>query len=382
MASVSLVHVEKSYSNGFHAVKNFNLDIRDGEFMIFVGPSGCGKSTTLRMIAGLEEISAGELWIDGVLSNFLEPGERELSMVFQNYALYPYMTVYENMAFGLRVHKMEQTEVDKRVREVASLLQIEHLLERRPAALSGGQKQRVAIGSVLVRKPKLFLMDEPLSNLDAKLRGQMRVELAKIHRQFGATIIYVTHDQVEAMTLGERIVVMKEGEIQQVAAPAELYNNPVNQFVAGFIGSPSMNFIPVSLIPAADGNPCLDFAGTQLEISKTLGRNLQDRGYLGKRLVLGIRPEDFDTEGSETCRFLMEIMVREGLGSEVLIHGVTAGEKICARMKPDFQKRSGERIWLYPDMSRVKLFDEATGENLVYTKMGGEETWSRRRNFS
>ena len=275
MANVSLVDVDKSYSNGFHAVKKFNLEIQDGEFVIFVGPSGCGKSTTLRMIAGLEEISSGELWIDGVLSNYLEPGERGLSMVFQNYALYPYMTVYENMAFGLRVHKMEKAEIDKRVREAAALLQIDHLLDQRPAALSGGQKQRVAIGSVLVRKPKLFLMDEPLSNLDAKLRGQMRVELAKIHHQFGATIIYVTHDQVEAMTLGDRIVVMNEGEIQQVAAPAELYNNPINQFVAGFIGSPSMNMIPVTLVPNEEGNPCLDFAGTKLEISRMLGRKLQ-----------------------------------------------------------------------------------------------------------
>ncbi len=379
MANVSLVDVDKSYSNGFHAVKKFNLEIQDGEFVIFVGPSGCGKSTTLRMIAGLEEISSGELWIDGVLSNYLEPGERGLSMVFQNYALYPYMTVYENMAFGLRVHKMEKAEIDKRVREAAALLQIDHLLDRRPAALSGGQKQRVAIGSVLVRKPKLFLMDEPLSNLDAKLRGQMRVELAKIHHQFGATIIYVTHDQVEAMTLGDRIVVMNEGEIQQVAAPAELYNNPVNQFVAGFIGSPSMNMIPVTLAPNEEGNPCLDFAGTKLEISRMLGRKLQEKGYLGKHLVMGIRPEDLGTHGNENCRFPMEIMVREGLGAEVLIHGEAEGEKICAKMEPDFAGQAGEKIWLYPDMSRMKLFDEATGENLLYIRTKGEETWNGKR---
>lgn len=379
MANVSLVDVDKSYSNGFHAVKKFNLEIQDGEFVIFVGPSGCGKSTTLRMIAGLEEISSGELWIDGVLSNYLEPGERGLSMVFQNYALYPYMTVYENMAFGLRVHKMEKAEIDKRVREAAALLQIDHLLDRKPAALSGGQKQRVAIGSVLVRKPKLFLMDEPLSNLDAKLRGQMRVELAKIHHQFGATIIYVTHDQVEAMTLGDRIVVMNEGEIQQVAAPAELYNNPINQFVAGFIGSPSMNMIPVTLVPDEEGNLCLESAGTKLEISRMLGRKLQEKGYLGKQLIMGIRPEDLRTTGNENCRLPMEIMVREGLGAEVLIHGEAVEEKICAKMEPDFAGQPGEKIWLYPDMSRVKLFDKATGENLLYIRTEGDKTWNGKR---
>ena len=243
MANLALRNVCKSYPNGFHAVKDFNLDIRDGEFIIFVGPSGCGKSTTLRMIAGLEDITSGELWIDDQLVNFLEPKNRDLSMVFQNYALYPHMSVYDNMAFSLKIRKMDKKEISRRVHEAARLLEIEHLLDRKPGALSGGQKQRVAIGSVIVRQPKAYLMDEPLSNLDAKLRTQMRVELSRIHSRLNATIIYVTHDQVEAMTLGTRIVVMKAGVIQQVAAPSDLYQNPVHQFVAGFIGSPAINFI-------------------------------------------------------------------------------------------------------------------------------------------
>ncbi|MDO5406266.1 MAG: sn-glycerol-3-phosphate ABC transporter ATP-binding protein UgpC [Eubacteriales bacterium] len=365
MANVSLVSVNKSYSNGFQAVKDFNLEIRDGEFIIFVGPSGCGKSTTLRMVAGLEDISSGELWIDNQLANFLEPGERGLSMVFQNYALYPYMSVYENMAFGLRVNHLEKAEIDKRVREAAELLQISHLLDRKPNALSGGQKQRVAIGSVLVRKPKLFLMDEPLSNLDAKLRTQMRVELAKIHRQFGATIIYVTHDQVEAMTLGDRIVVMKEGVIQQVASPNELYNNPVNQFVAGFIGSPAMNFLKV-LVTREGEQAILKCGEYRLAISKILERRLQEKGYLGKELMLGIRPEDLHEDGSETCRLQMNVMVREGLGAEVLLHGEIIGEPVCAKMPPSCQVQNHEKIWLYPDMSKVKLFDLETEENILY----------------
>ncbi len=262
MASLSLVNVCKTYKNGFEAVKNVNLDIRDREFLILVGPSGCGKSTTLRMIAGLEDISSGQLWIDGQLVNMLEPKNRDLSMVFQNYALYPHMTVYQNMAFGLKVRKTPKEEIDRRVRQAAKILDIAHLLDRKPHALSGGQKQRVAIGSVIVRKPKAYLMDEPLSNLDAKLRSQMRVELSKLHRELGATVIYVTHDQVEAMTLGTRIVVMKSGKIQQVATPGDLYQNPVNKFVAGFIGSPAMNFLPV-WVERRDERVCLEFRQQQ-----------------------------------------------------------------------------------------------------------------------
>lgn len=365
MANVSLVDVEKTYSNGFQAVKKLNLDIKDGEFIIFVGPSGCGKSTTLRMIAGLEDISSGELWIDDQLANFLEPGERGLSMVFQNYALYPHMNVYENMAFGLRAHKVDKKEIHRRVEEAAKMLQITHLLKRNPSALSGGQKQRVAIGSVLVRKPKLFLMDEPLSNLDAKLRTQMRVELSRLHKQLGATVVYVTHDQVEAMTLGDRIVVMNGGEVQQVASPHELYTNPVNQFVAGFIGSPSMNFLTVQAT-RKEGKTILRTGEGDLELSDILGRKLQQNGYLGKDLVLGIRPEDLHESGDLRCRLPMEVMVREGLGAEVLLHGEIAGAAVCAKCPPSCQRQSKDQIWLYPDMDKIKLFDTATGENLLY----------------
>lgn len=367
MANVVLAEIGKSYKNGFHAVKDFNLEIQDGEFIIFVGPSGCGKSTTLRMIAGLEDITSGELWIDGRLVNFVEPRERGLSMVFQNYALYPYMSVYENMAFSLRCAKLGKQEIDMRVKEAAKLLEIDHLLDRKPGALSGGQKQRVAIGSVLVRKPKLFLMDEPLSNLDAKLRTQMRVELAKLHKQLGATIIYVTHDQVEAMTLGTRIVVMKEGVIQQVAAPNELYNNPVNQFVAGFIGSPAMNFLPVE-VTAHEGRLVLESGENRLALSQILERRLRDKGYAGRKMMLGIRPEDLHEEGAADCRMEMEIGVREGLGAEVLLHGEIAGEPVCAKMPPSTQAKQGEKIWLYPDLSRAKLFDCDTEENVLYVE--------------
>lgn len=379
MANVSLVNVEKTYSNGFQAVKRFNLDIRDGEFIIFVGPSGCGKSTTMRMIAGLEEISSGELWIDGQLANFLEPGQRQLSMVFQNYALYPYMSVYENMAFGLRVHKVDKAEIDRKVKETARLLQIDHLLSRKPAALSGGQKQRVAIGSVLVREPKLLLMDEPLSNLDAKLRSQMRVELAKIHERFSSTIVYVTHDQVEAMTLADRIVVMKEGEIQQIASPNEIYNNPVNQFVAGFIGSPSMNFLPARS-GVENGIFFLQVGENRLPISDLLAKRIKDQGGFGKELVLGIRPEDLhlaenDREADEAARrngkIQMKVLVREELGAEVLLHGEIEGENACVKLDPSCETKPGETIALCPDMSKMKLFDAQTGENLLYLKLKG-----------
>ena len=243
MASLSLRHVTKAYPNGFVAVKDFNLEIADKEFIIFVGPSGCGKSTTLRMIAGLEDISSGELYIDGKLVNDVEPKDRDIAMVFQNYALYPHMTVYDNMAFGLKLRKTPKDEIDKLVQEAARILDLSHLLDRKPKALSGGQRQRVAMGRAIVRNPKVFLMDEPLSNLDAKLRGQMRIEISKLHQRLQATIIYVTHDQTEAMTLGTRIVVMKDGVVQQVDSPQNLYDKPCNKFVAGFIGAPQMNLI-------------------------------------------------------------------------------------------------------------------------------------------
>lgn len=243
MSEIALRNVCKQFDSEHYGVKDFNLDIHDKEFVIFVGPSGCGKSTTLRLIAGLEEITDGELWIDGKLCNYLEPKERDMSMVFQNYALYPNMTVYGNIAYSLKIRKVPKKEIDQKVRQVAKILEIDSLLDRKPVALSGGQKQRVAIGAAIIRQPKAFLMDEPLSNLDAKLRAQMRVELQKLHKELDTTIIYVTHDQTEAMTLGTKIVVMRDGLIQQVDTPQSIYDNPINKFVAGFVGSPSMNFI-------------------------------------------------------------------------------------------------------------------------------------------
>ena len=378
MADISLVNVCKTYKGGQNAVKDFNLDIRDRELIIFVGPSGCGKSTTLRMIAGLEDISSGELWMDDFLMNMVEPKNRNLSMVFQNYALYPHMTVYENMAFGLRVRRIPSGEIDARVREAARILEISHLLDRRPAALSGGQKQRVAIGSVIVRKPKAYLMDEPLSNLDAKLRAQMRVEIAKLHKQLNATIIYVTHDQVEAMTLGTRIVVMNRGMIQQVAPPAELYRNPVNKFVAGFIGSPTMNFLDVDVLEE-DGTVWLLGQGWRLPLEGYQARKLKDKGYTGKRITLGIRPEDLHQEecsgkngssglnGNGSGWIGAYISVREMLGSEVLLHGNTGDMgQLSARMPASCRVKPGEFLRLYVDMPQIKLFDIQTEENILF----------------
>lgn len=378
MADISLVNVCKTYKGGQNAVKDFNLDIKDRELIIFVGPSGCGKSTTLRMIAGLEDISSGELWMDDCLMNMVEPKNRNLSMVFQNYALYPHMTVYENMAFGLRVRRIPSGEIDARVREAARILEISHLLDRRPAALSGGQKQRVAIGSVIVRKPKAYLMDEPLSNLDAKLRAQMRVEIAKLHKQLNATIIYVTHDQVEAMTLGTRIVVMNRGMIQQVAPPAELYRNPVNIFVAGFIGSPTMNFLDVDVLEE-DGTVWLLGQGWRLPLEGYQASKLKDKGYTGKRITLGIRPEDLHQEecsgkngssglnGNGSGWIGAYISVREMLGSEVLLHGNTGDTgQLSARMPASCRVKPGEFLRLYVDMPQIKLFDIQTEENILF----------------
>ena len=291
MASLSLQGIQKIYPNGFHAVKDFNLEIADKEFIIFVGPSGCGKSTTLRMIAGLEDISGGTFKIDGKVMNDVEPKDRDIAMVFQNYALYPHMTVYDNMAFGLKLRKVPKDEIDKKVREAAKILDLEKLLDRKPKALSGGHRQRVAMGRAIVRNPKVFLMDEPLSNLDAKLRVQMRIEISKLHENLGATIIYVTHDQTEAMTLGTRIVVMKDGVVQQVDTPQALYNTPCNLFVAGFIGSPQMNFMDAKC--TIKGNDVTLTVGKHvLKVPASKKQALIDGGYDGKTVVLGIRPED------------------------------------------------------------------------------------------
>ena len=289
MGTLSFKNINKVYPNGFHAVKDFNLEVADKEFIIFVGPSGCGKTTTLRMVAGLEEISSGELSIDGRVINDVEPKDRDIAMVFQNYALYPHMTVYDNMAFGLKLRKVPKAEIDKMVHEAAKILDLEPLLDRKPKALSGGQRQRVAMGRAIVRNPQVFLMDEPLSNLDAKLRGQMRIELSKLHQRLGTTIIYVTHDQVEAMTLGTRIVVMNAGIVQQVDTPQALYDTPNNLFVAGFIGSPQMNFLD-AVVSVEGDNAVLDLGESKITLSGDKAKKLIDGGYDGKTVVMGIRP--------------------------------------------------------------------------------------------
>lgn len=375
MSEIALRNVCKQFDSEHYGVKDFNLDIHDKEFVIFVGPSGCGKSTTLRIIAGLEEITDGELWIDGEFSNYLEPKERGMSMVFQNYALYPNMTVYGNMAYALKIRKLPKDEIDRKVREVAKILEIEQLLDRKPAALSGGQKQRVAIGSAIIRKPKAFLMDEPLSNLDAKLRAQMRVELVKLHKQLDTTIIYVTHDQTEAMTLGTKIVVMKDGLIQQVGAPQNIYDNPVNLFVAGFLGSPSMNFFRCT-VKAEENNRTallLDDAKTvkKVYLDGTRGKQIADR-YNGRHVILGIRPEDI-YELAEAKKLGIEnesvdvdepVVNREMLGAEVILYFDEQGKTLAVRLSPENQTQVGEKVSLYFDMEKAHVFDPETEENI------------------
>ena len=375
MSEIALRNVCKQFDSEHYGVKDFNLDIHDKEFVSFVGPSGCGKSTTLRIIAGLEEITDGELWIDGELSNYLEPKERGMSMVFQNYALYPNMTVYGNMAYALKIRKLPKDEIDRKVHEVAKILEIDQLLDRRPAALSGGQKQRVAIGSAIIRKPKAFLMDEPLSNLDAKLRAQMRVELVKLHKQLDTTIIYVTHDQTEAMTLGTKIVVMKDGLIQQVGAPQSIYDNPVNLFVAGFLGSPSMNFFRCT-VKAEENNRTallLDDAKTvkKVYLDGTRGKQIADR-YNGRHVILGIRPEDI-YELDEAKKLGIEnesvdvdepVVNREMLGAEVILYFDEQGKTLAVRLSPENQTQVGEKVSLYFDMEKAHVFDPETEENI------------------
>lgn len=375
MSEIALRNVCKQFDSEHYGVKDFNLDIHDKEFVIFVGPSGCGKSTTLRIIAGLEEITDGELWIDGEFSNYLEPKERGMSMVFQNYALYPNMTVYGNMAYALKIRKLPKDEIDRKVHEVAKILEIEQLLDRKPAALSGGQKQRVAIGSAIIRKPKAFLMDEPLSNLDAKLRAQMRVELVKLHKQLDTTIIYVTHDQTEAMTLGTKIVVMKDGLIQQVGAPQSIYDNPVNLFVAGFLGSPSMNFFRCT-VKAEENNRTallLDDAKTvkKVYLDGTRGKQIADR-YNGRHVILGIRPEDI-YELAEAKKLGIEnksvdvdepVVNHEMLGAEVILYFDEQGKTLAVRLSPENQTQVGEKVSLYFDMEKAHVFDPETEENI------------------
>ena len=364
MASLSLKGIQKIYPNGFHAVKDFNLDIEDKEFIIFVGPSGCGKSTTLRMIAGLEDISGGTLEIDGKVMNDVEPKDRDIAMVFQNYALYPHMTVYDNMAFGLKLRKVPKDEIDRKVKEAARILDLEKLLDRKPKALSGGQRQRVAMGRAIVRNPKVFLMDEPLSNLDAKLRVQMRIEISKIHQRLGATIIYVTHDQTEAMTLGTRIVVMKDGVVQQVDTPQHLYEQPGNLFVAGFMGSPQMNFLDAQI--AEKGGDLIAKVGEyDIVIPAAKAKVLKDGGYVGKTVVLGIRPEDIHDsqmfiEASPSVPMTSTVKVYELLGAEVFLYFDVNGTQVTARVDPRTNSKTGDTIKFAFDMEKSHFFDKET----------------------
>ena len=372
MASLSLQHINKTYPNGFQAVKDFNLEIEDKEFIIFVGPSGCGKSTTLRMVAGLEEISGGTLKIGDKVMNDVEPKDRDIAMVFQNYALYPHMTVYDNMAFGLKLRKVPKDQIDKAVREAARILDLEKLLDRKPKALSGGQRQRVAMGRAIVRNPKVFLMDEPLSNLDAKLRVQMRVEIAKIHKRLGATIIYVTHDQTEAMTLGTRIVVMKDGVVQQVDSPKNLYDKPVNLFVAGFMGSPQMNFIDAEVEQeGADIKLHIGQARTYITVPAEQARRLIDGGYVGKTVVMGIRPEDIHNEDiflntSPESIVDAEVEVTELLGAELNLYTFVGGQNVTARVNARTNAKIGDKLKLAFDLNRMHFFDKETEQNICH----------------
>ena len=370
MASLSLKNINKTYPNGFVAVKDFNLEIADKEFIIFVGPSGCGKSTTLRMIAGLEEITSGELWIGDKLVNDVEPKDRDIAMVFQNYALYPHMSVYDNMAFGLKLRKTPKDQIDKLVHEAARVLGIEHLLDRKPKALSGGQRQRVAMGRAIVRNPKVFLMDEPLSNLDAKLRVQMRIEISKLHQKLQTTIIYVTHDQTEAMTLGTRIIVMKDGVIQQVDTPQSLYDRPDNLFVAGFMGSPQMNFLDAKVVK--DGSDVvLMFGSHTLKLNEAKTKKLIEGGYIDKEVTIGIRPEDIHDEemyinNAPNSTFNATVKVYELLGAEVLLYLEIDQFEITARVNPRTTARPGDEIKLAFDISKIHVFDKETAQVITH----------------
>lgn len=363
MANLSLRGIYKRYTGGVVAVSDFNLEIEDKEFIILVGPSGCGKSTTLRMIAGLEEISDGELYIDDRLVNEVAPKDRDIAMVFQNYALYPHMTVFENMAFGLKLRKTPKDEIKRRVHEAAQILDIEHLLDRKPKALSGGQRQRVALGRAIVREPKVFLMDEPLSNLDAKLRVQMRTEIGKLHHKLQTTFIYVTHDQTEAMTMGSRIVVMKDGIIQQVDSPANLYMNPCNMFVAGFIGSPQMNFVNAKVAKRDDGI-WLEFGKSAVKLPEGRAASL-DSSYIGKEVIMGIRPENVHDEESYLSTMPDSIVnadveITEMMGAETYLYLMIEGTQFVARVNPRSTVKPNDKIKVALEGNKIHLFDKDT----------------------
>ncbi|MBT1047911.1 sn-glycerol-3-phosphate ABC transporter ATP-binding protein UgpC [Streptococcus macedonicus] len=372
MVELNLNHIYKKYPNASHyAVEDFDLDIKDKEFIVFVGPSGCGKSTTLRMVAGLEDITEGELKIDGEVVNDKAPKDRGIAMIFQNYALYPHMTVYDNMAFGLKLRKYKKDDIDKRVREAAEILGLTEFLQRKPADLSGGQRQRVAMGRAIVRDAKVFLMDEPLSNLDAKLRVSMRAEIAKIHRRIGSTTIYVTHDQTEAMTLADRIVIMSStknpdgsgtiGRVEQIGTPQELYNRPANKFVAGFIGSPAMNFFEAMV----EGNTLVNDAGFKITLPEGKKRLLETKGYNGKKVIFGIRPEDIsnhplfrDTYTGATIK--AEVTMSELLGAETMLYVKSGDVELVSRTDASDTYEPGEQVELTLNVATGHFFDPET----------------------
>ena len=377
MVELNLKNIYKKYPNSDHySVEDFNLDIKDKEFIVFVGPSGCGKSTTLRMIAGLEDITEGTASIDGTVVNDVAPKDRDIAMVFQNYALYPHMTVYDNMAFGLKLRKYSKEDIDKRVNEAAEILGLKEFLQRKPADLSGGQRQRVAMGRAIVRDAKVFLMDEPLSNLDAKLRVSMRAEIAKIHRRIGATTIYVTHDQTEAMTLADRIVIMSAtknpagtgtiGRVEQIGSPQEVYNHPVNKFVAGFIGSPAMNFFEVTV----EGDRLVGLNGDfSLKVPEGSLKGLKEKGYQGKKVILGIRPEDINMETAFLETFpesvlTAKISVSELLGAESHLYCAVGSSEFVAKVDARDHMNTGSSIKLGFDLNKAHYFDVETEDNI------------------
>ncbi|WP_295079315.1 sn-glycerol-3-phosphate ABC transporter ATP-binding protein UgpC [Ruminococcus sp.] len=371
MAGLVLKNIYKKYPGGVVAVSDVNLEIRDKEFIVLVGPSGCGKSTTLRMIAGLEEISEGELYIGDKLVNDIAPKDRDIAMVFQNYALYPHMTVFDNMAFGLKLRKVPKPEIERKVNEAAKILDLTHLLDRKPKAMSGGQRQRVALGRAIVRSPKVFLLDEPLSNLDAKLRAQMRTEIAKIHKKLGTTFIYVTHDQTEAMTMGDRIVCMKDGFVQQIDTPQNLYENPINKFVAGFLGSPQMNFIDATL-KEEYGQYIVEFGkNTKYQIivpESKVNENLNE--YVGKEITLGVRPESIHDEemylsNASTGVIDANVEITEMMGAETYLYLVCEGVPLTARVSPRSTAKSGDDIKVAIDPNRIHIFDKETEKAIV-----------------
>ena len=370
MASLSLKHIYKKYPGGVTAVSDFNLEVKDKEFLVLVGPSGCGKTTTLRMIAGLEEITEGELFIGDRLVNDVAPKDRKIAMVFQNYALYPHMSVYENMAFGLKLNKTPKEEIKRRVEEAARILDITHLLDRKPKALSGGQKQRVALGRAIVRNPMVFLLDEPLSNLDAKLRAAMRTELTKLHNRVGTTFVYVTHDQVEAMTMATRIVVMKDGLIQQVDTPQNLYDSPVNIFVAGFIGTPQMNFINGTLTKEGE-DVFFNFENNAIKLPADKANNPALQEYIGKEVVAGLRPECIHDEPMQLAALEESTVdafvdVTELMGAEIYLYLNIGETNLIARVSSRSASRAGDTIKVAFDTSRLHIFDKDTEHCVIH----------------